>query len=146
MFPNKDTIILPESLIFDYWKYFEKSNIDFHIFVQNAYLIKNNILPDEIYPCYSAAKHIICISEDTINCIQTFFPEFTNKIIRVTYSINQERFKSSPKKNIITYMPRKMAAHSEFVVSILFIMLIKPQKRTTILFIYRRTCPRTSQN
>ena len=41
------------------------------------------------------------------------------KIINVKYSIDFNKFKKTKKKNIITYMPRKLKKHSELVVSFL---------------------------
>jgi hypothetical protein len=116
---ENDFAILPETQIFDSWKTLKDAGIEFGIFVQNGYLLTENIPNDEIAACYAAAKFIICISEDAVRCIFQFFPEHTGKLIRVIYSVDSCLFAPGKKENVITYMPRKMRAHSEFLVTML---------------------------
>lgn len=117
---ENDFVILPESLIYDNWEQLKDLGVDYGIFVQNGYLLHKGISDDKILQCYEAAKFIICISEDSKNCIFTFFPEFANKVIRTTYSIDSNIFKPSDiKEKIITYMPRKMMDHSEILIPFL---------------------------
>ena len=40
------------------------------------------------------------------------FPKCKNKIIRIHFSIDSNKFKKRAKKNLITYMPRKLQDHS----------------------------------
>jgi glycosyltransferase involved in cell wall biosynthesis len=116
---EKDLVILPESLIFDYWEKLKSHEIEFAIFVQNGYLIQNNIAENDLWNCYDAAKYILCISEDSLNCISNFFPDQTRKLHRVTYSIDTSIFKPGAKEKLISYMPRKMKGHSEFLIKML---------------------------
>jgi hypothetical protein len=126
---GKDIVILPESLIFDLWRKFKNIGVDYAVFVQNGYLINRNIRIDDIGACYASAKSIICISEDAMRCIRLFFPEVSNKLVRVIYSVDQTLF--SPSKNkekIITYMPRKQKSHSDLLIPMLFKKLPKGWK------------------
>lgn len=117
--PKSDFVILPESLMYDYWKFFSEHNIPYGIFVQNGYLINKNIQTSKLRECYENSKLIITISDDSSHCICTIFPDLISKIIRVSYSVDENIFFPRAKKNIITYMPRKMSAHSDLLISIL---------------------------
>ncbi|WP_146125878.1 glycosyltransferase family 4 protein [Burkholderia vietnamiensis] len=114
-----DFVILPETQIFDTWSGLKESGVEYAIFVQNGYLISESISFRDAQDCYAGAKFIICISDDAIRCVHQFFPAHTDKIIRVTYSVDGDLFKPSVKDKIITYMPRKMRPHSSIVVPIL---------------------------
>jgi glycosyltransferase involved in cell wall biosynthesis len=117
---DNDFILLPESSIYGIWKQIDQLNIEFGIFVQNGYLLNKGFENEnEIWECYEAAKYIVCISEDAVNCIYTFFPNQVRKIIRVTYSVDTDLFKPGAKEKKIAYMPRKMAEHSQFLVTFL---------------------------
>lgn len=117
---ERDFVILPESLILNFWRQLKELNIEYGIFVQNGYLVTKGIAHDELYECYESAKYIICISEDAVRCVNAFFPHTENKIIRVIYSVDQELFKAAPvKSNTICYMPRKMKEHSDLLTTIL---------------------------
>ena len=114
-----DVVMLPESQIFDLWRQLSEAGIDYGIFVQNGYLIDKNIRIEDLSACYDNAKTILCISEDAIRCVMCFFPQHAAKITRVTYSIDTNLFKPGPKQKIITFMPRKMKAHSDLLVPML---------------------------
>jgi hypothetical protein len=117
---DRDFVILPESLILNFWRQLKELNVEYGIFVQNGYLVAKGIAEEELYECYEAAKYIICISEDSIRCVNAFFPRTESKIIRVIYSIDQSLFKAAPvKSNTICYMPRKMKDHSELLAKML---------------------------
>jgi len=127
--PGRDIVILPECLIFDLWKTLENAGVEYGIFVQNGYLVSKNIRPDEIDACYASAKSIICISEDAMRCVRSFFPDASKKLIRVIYSVNQKIFfPSERKENIITYMPRKQKSHSDLLIPTLHRKLPKGWK------------------
>jgi hypothetical protein len=126
---GRDFVILPECLIFDLWKKLKNIGVEYGIFVQNGYLINKNIRPDEIDACYASAKSIICISEDAMRCIRSFTPSASNKLVRVIYSVDQNIFFPSEKKeNIITYMPRKQKKHSDLLIPSLYKKLPKGWK------------------
>ena len=58
-------------------------------------------------------------SKDIKECVSLAFPEEKKKIIDVKYSIDFKKFRKTKKKNVITYMPRKLRRHSELVISFL---------------------------
>ena len=60
--------------------------------------------------CYKKAEFILSYSNDISECVKTVFNINKNKIIKTNISIESE--KKFIKKNIITYMPRKLRNHS----------------------------------
>jgi glycosyltransferase involved in cell wall biosynthesis len=56
------------------------------------------------------------------------FPEFTKKIVRVNFSVNEQKFKISKKSNFITYMPRKLPDHADLLIFYLKNLLPKSWK------------------
>jgi hypothetical protein len=124
--PKTDFVMLPESMIFDYWRRLRDLSIEFGIFVQNGYNITKGIDSNDLVNCYKAAKYIVCISEDAIRCVNSFLPGNQQKIIRIISSIDEKIFSASPnKQNIICYMPRKLAIHSDILTTLLSLRLPK---------------------
>ena len=115
--PANDFVILPESQILGFWKELRAIGVRYGIFVQNGYFTNQNLDLSEEYSIYENAEVILCISQDAIKCISTYFPFFIHKILRVTYSIDEHLFSSAlQKEKKITYMPRKMKNHSDIVI------------------------------
>ena len=114
--PDSDFVILPESMIFGFWKELRNLNIEYGVFIQNGYLVRKGIDEKELEECYANAALLLCISEDAVNCVFQFFPREMHKIVRVTYSVNSNIFKFGKKDKIITYMPRKMIEHSKLLI------------------------------
>ena len=111
---NKDFIILPEIFAHFAQDLLIKKKIPYGIFVQNGYAIfpTNNI--KKLNESYNNAKFILSYSLDIKNCISLAIPRAKNKIIDVKYAIDKKKFrKKIKKKNLITYMPRKLQKHSE---------------------------------
>jgi len=116
---NKDFVILPE--IFSHFApdLLFKKKIPYAIFVQNGYSIFSTSNLNKLYQSYANAQFIISYSKDIEECIILAFPKLKNKILRAGYSIDFRKFKKTKKKNIITYMPRKLPHHSQLVLSFL---------------------------
>ncbi len=116
---KKDFIILPEMFAHFAPDFCIKGNIPYAIFVQNGYSIfpTNNI--SKLNLAYNKAKYILTYSKDIKECVSLAYPKVKKKIIDVKYSIDFKNFKKATKKNIITYMPRKLKKHSELVISFL---------------------------
>ena len=116
---KKDFIILPEMFAHFACDFCIKENIPYAIFVQNGYSIfpTNNI--SKLNLAYRKAKYILSYSRDIKECVSLAYPNVKKKIIDVKYSIDFKKFKKVKKKNIITYMPRKLKKHSELVISFL---------------------------
>lgn len=99
-----------------------QKNIKYGIFVQGGYLINRKANFDEIKLAYEAALVVICVSEDIYQCLVHLFPHLSDKITRVHVSVDSDVFRSnSEKKNLITYMPRRLKRHAELV-----LLFLKP--------------------
>jgi len=117
-----DFVILPEIWATGYHEEFINKEINYGIYVQNAYYTHVNLnLRNEkaIIEAYENAKIILSISKDSSKYIQEIFGIESNKIVLQRYSIDNKIFKPGIKKRKITYMPRKMEQHSNRVISIL---------------------------
>ena len=83
---------------------------------------------NKIKNSYKNSKIILSDSEYSIKCLKEMFPEFKNKILRINFSIDKKKFKISKKINLITYMPRKLANHSNLLLFYLKNLLPKNWK------------------
>jgi hypothetical protein len=106
--PKNDFVIIPEI-----WAHFAediliKKKIKYAIFVQNGYAMNSTSEQKKLINSYKKAQFILSYSKDISECVKTVFSR--NKIIRTNISIKSE--KEFKKKNIITYMPRKLTNHS----------------------------------
>ncbi len=126
---DKDFIILPEI-----WAHFAQDlgliekKINYGIFVQGFYHMFSTNNFTKLKKSYEKAKIIISDSDYSIKCIKNMFPEFTNKIIRVNFSVNEHKFQISKKSNLITYMPRKLPDHANLLIFYLKNLLPKSWK------------------
>lgn len=116
---KKDFVILPEMFAHFASDLCIKENIKYAIFVQNGYSIFPTNNSSKLDQAYKKAKYILSYSKDIKDCVSLAYPSEKKKIINVKYSIDFNKFKKTKKKNIITYMPRKLKKHSELVVSFL---------------------------
>lgn len=118
---EKDFVILPEVMVLRYATDLYKNNIKYGIHVQNGYLMdlelrSNHGSFSQLKNAYQNASLIIGNSTDTVDNIKYVFPECSEKVIRSYFVINKHKYQpTSDKKNIITYMPRKLAKHSQHV-------------------------------
>jgi len=115
--PLNDFVIIPEIMVLKHTQQLTKNGISYAIFVQNGFLIDAySHKYDELALAYKNASVILAISEDAANCVITSYPWAANKIVRIYYSIDTNKFKSSKnKENLITYMPRKLSRHASLV-------------------------------
>lgn len=126
---EKDFIILPEI-----WAHFAQDlgliekKINYGIFVQGFYHMfsTNNFF--KLKKSYEKSKIIISDSDYSIKCIKNMFPKFAKKIVRVNFSVNEQKFKISKKTNLITYMPRKLPDHANLLIFYLKNLLPKKWK------------------
>ena len=117
---KKDFVILPEIFAHLAGDLLIKNKIKYAIFVQNGYSINftNNLKKLEL--AYSNAEFILSYSSDITECIKLNFPKLQTEIIKIKYSIvSNEINKKVKKKNLITYMSRKLPVHSNHVVLLL---------------------------
>ncbi|MBA1338423.1 MAG: hypothetical protein FD546_000223 [Pelagibacterales bacterium] len=112
--PKKDFVIVPE--IFSHFanELLIKKKIPYAIFAQNGYTLKTTNDYKTLNTVYKKAKFILSYSKDITNCVLLAFPFCSKKIQEISYSINENDFDlSKSKKNLITYMPRKLSDHAE---------------------------------
>lgn len=117
--PSRDFVIIPECMVIPHAKLIKDLGVSYAIFVQNGYTLNYPLyVGDEkaLNDAYSNAKCILSISDDTSECIKLAFPDTASKIHRLTVSLDAAKFNpKQDKKNIITYMPRRLSRHSQLV-------------------------------
>lgn len=118
---NNDFVIIPEMMVCRYAPELIRLGVKYGIHVQNGYSLGGEILLgianfNQLMTIYENAQIIIGNSSDTIENIKTVFPQFSEKIIRSYFVINKAKYQPiENKKNLITYMPRKLGNHSKLV-------------------------------
>lgn len=114
-----DFVIIPEVMVIPHAKMLQNLGVRYGIYVQNGYSASIPLYvgsSDDLKKAYSHAEIIMTISDDTSECIRLAFPDTADKIQRIFYSVDSYKFSpSSNKENLITYMPRKLARHSDLV-------------------------------
>lgn len=117
--PRTDFVVIPEVMVIPHAKMLTDLGIRFGIYVQNGYSASIPLYvgsEQDLRDAYDAAEIILTISDDTSECMQLAFPHLADKIQRIYYSVDSSRFKPhAQKENLITYMPRKLARHSDLV-------------------------------
>lgn len=118
---KRDFVIIPEIMVCRYAPEFIRLGVKFGVHVQNGYSIgvevhSNLATFEELKNIYEKADLIIGNSLDTIENIKTIFPDFSEKLIRSYFVINKAKYQPvANKKNVLTYMPRKLGKHSQLV-------------------------------
>lgn len=118
---NNDFVIIPEMMICRYAPKLIELGVKYGIHVQNGYSVGVEVRSNlATYPdlknFYEKADVIIGNSIDTIENIETVFPDVSHKIVRSYFVINKAKYQPvTNKKNVITYMPRKLGKHSQLV-------------------------------
>lgn len=119
--PEKDFVLIPEMMACRYAPILLELGIKYGIHVQNGYSLGLEVLLkiedfSTLKKVYDSADLIIANSEDTLENVKTVFPQVAEKIIRSYFVINKAKYQPvEKKKNIITYMPRKLGKHSALV-------------------------------
>jgi len=112
---KRDFIILPEIFAHLAEEMLIKKKIKYTIFVQNGYALNSTNNETKLARAYSKAKFILSYSDDITNCVKIKFPKLKTKIIKISYSLDLHYKKKANKKNVITYMSRKLPQHSSLV-------------------------------
>lgn len=114
-----DFVVIPEVMVIPHAKMLASVGIRFGIYVQNGYSASIPLYvgsEQDLRDAYHAAEIILTISDDTSECMRLAFPDLADKIQRIYYSVDSAKFKPhAQKENLITYMPRKLARHSDLV-------------------------------
>ena len=116
---KKDFVILPEIFAHLANEFLIKKKVKYAILIQNGYSINSTNDEQKLDSAYKNAKFILSISKDTTNCIKLKFPKLKTKILKVSYFLDLGEVNFSKKKNLITYMNRKLPQHSNLVISYL---------------------------
>ena len=109
---KKDFVIVPEIFAHLAPDLFIKKKIKYAIFVQNGYALCSTSNYNKLDLAYKSAKFIITYSKDISRCVNSAFPFCKDKILKISYSITVKKIYKH-KKNIITYMPRKLPDHAK---------------------------------
>ena len=120
--PATDFIILPEIWVgTSVFGSLKSMGFKVGVYVQNAYLthVKHDESPKSLAENLLEADLVLSISLDTSSYLANVLRVPLHKIILQRYSINIDKFRIQNKFKLITYMPRKLAAHSLRVVSAL---------------------------
>ena len=118
--PSTDFVILPEIYAHLAEDLLISKKIKYAIFVQNGYAISFTNNEKKLSRAYSKASFILTYSEDITQCVRLMFPKLKTKIIKIKVSIDSaKKITNLRKKNVITYMSRKLPQHSFHVVSFL---------------------------
>lgn len=118
---SSDFVLLPEMMVARYAPKLTALGVKYGIHVQNGYSVGVEILAklanyNDLKTAFENADVIIGNSNDTIENIRTVFPSLSTDIIRSYFVINKAKWQPiENKKNIITYMPRKLGKHSALV-------------------------------
>lgn len=112
---NKDFIIIPEIMAHLASDLCIKKNIKYAIFVMGAYAMNSTSEYQELKKSYYNAEFILTLSNDSAECVSHIFPKIKNKLIKINLSINENKFLAIKKKNLITYMPRKLSTDSHIL-------------------------------
>lgn len=116
--PTRDFIIIPECWAVPHARLLNTIGLPYGIYVQGGYVMGRwgSLYGAEHDAAYQNAALILAISDDTLECIKMAYPECTDRVHRVHYSVNPEKFNAHVNKdNIICYMPRRMKDHSQLV-------------------------------
>jgi hypothetical protein len=110
-----DFVMIPEFWAVPHARLLHNIGVRYGIYVQNGYVI-TRYQGEELDAAYNNAALILAISDDTEECIKLAYPECADRVYRVHYSVNPDKFIArADKENIICYMPRKLARHSQLV-------------------------------
>lgn len=112
---NEDFIIIPEIMAHLANDLCIRKNIKYAIFVMGAYAMNSTSDYQELKKSYHNAEFILTLSNDSSECVSHIFPKLKNKITKMNLSIDDNKFLSIKKNNLITYMPRKLPTDSHIL-------------------------------
>ena len=109
IFNSKDFVIVPEIYAHLADNLFLKKKIDYAIFVQNGYAINSTDNFKKIKKVYDNAKFILSYSKDITDSILIIFPKLKNKIIKLSISVNVNKYRLNNKKKFDYLYEQKVA-------------------------------------
>ena len=113
-----DLVVLPEIMVEDTAPILQKSRVRYSILVQNGFYVSHGQLEmDRVAALYEGAVSIISTSAEISSTLGALFQNLKTPIFNVNYAFDRNVFSgSAEKRNLITYMPRKLPYHSRLVV------------------------------
>jgi hypothetical protein len=122
---DEDVIVIPEIFALKYGKIFNEKKVKYAIFVQNGYFIFEEIFTGNekdlliLKQIYKNSACILSVSQDTSKCVQKAFDiaEKDISLVKPAIDLNLFNLKNENKKNIITYMPRKLPNHANYIIN-----------------------------
>ena len=109
--PENDFVIIPEIWAHLAEDMLIKKNIRYAIFLLNGYSMNFTSDRKKLINSYAKAQFILSCSKDISQCANFVFNIHPKKIFKINV-ISMNINKKFKKKNIITYMPRKLINHS----------------------------------
>lgn len=113
-----DFVVVPEVWAANGGEHFCQSGVSFAIFVQNGYFMRHGVGDRDhsaLRAAYECSSLILSISEDTTEVVKFKYPGIDEtKIVRLVPGI-QPTYLPGVKEKIISFMPRKLREHSDFV-------------------------------
>ena len=111
---NIDFVILPEIFAHLAKELLIKHKIPYAIFVQNGFALNSTNNYALLMDAYKHAKLILSVSTSTTKMIKHVFGNLSKNIFKINLSVGSVNLENKlNKKNLITYMPRKLPAHSQ---------------------------------
>lgn len=117
--PEKDFVVVPEFWAVPHSNLLASLGVRYAIYVQGGYIMNIPLsiwTREQLESAYQNASLLMAISADTAENISLAFPDESHKVIRNYCSVDAGKFSSGgQKEKLITYMPRKLAKHSDLV-------------------------------
>jgi hypothetical protein len=123
--PKKDFVIIPEIWAHFASQFFIRNKIKYAIFTQGVYAMNSFHEHNKLSESYNKAELILTISDDTSKCIKLIYPKCKDKIFKINVFVDNKKFNNIKKKNLITFMPRKLNDHCHILSLFLFKKLPK---------------------
>ncbi len=113
-----DLIVLPEIMVEETAPVLIKNRVRYAILAQNGfYLAQGKSDMSHFAELYNGAISIVSTSLDITATLQAIFPSLRPRIHNINYAFDREIYSGhNEKRNLITYMPRKLPYHSRMVI------------------------------
>jgi hypothetical protein len=119
--PLTDLIVLPEILVAQTAPTLLKMGVRYAILLQNGfYIIRGKTTRESQEPLYAGALGIVSTSDEITSTVRALFPRIETPIFEVNYAFDAKTFSGhAEKRDLITYMPRKLGEHGHRVLEFL---------------------------
>lgn len=112
---SSDHLVIPDVFVSQISDSTIDKNQNYSLLIQNPYILRSMSRYSDLNKLLEAingASRVLCISDDAIEMILRICPSCEHKVMRVTWSLDPEKFVNQKhKERLITYMPRKNITH-----------------------------------